>query len=82
MKRSILQSTFFCLGLFALFGVASLVLAHPVSRAVLSVALILVSLALVIAGFAWAMRKLWLLSGRVAVALTSGEGPKSAEVNP
>jgi hypothetical protein len=74
VKRSILQSAFFCLGLFVLFGVASLVLANPVLRAVLSVALILISLALVIALFAWVMRKLWRLSARAALAMTSGEG--------
>ena len=80
MKRSLLQTSCFSLGLLILYGFVSVVLAHPGSRVAASVAIVIGCFALIVRGFAWAMHTLWILSGRVATAMTSAQASKAAGV--
>ena len=80
MKQLILQTTCFSAGLLIFFGFISLVLAPPGMRLALFIGVSLGVLAQIVAAFAWAMRKLWVLSGRLATAITFGDGSKPVKV--
>jgi hypothetical protein len=69
------QIVLFAVSVLILLQGVGLVLHHPVSRAILGAGLFLLLPCLLVAGCAWALRRLWVLIGKACVFLIATGAP-------
>ena len=69
----------FLLSLYASLGTVAVVLHNPAGRLAFGIVLLLVAVGVLLAAGAWMLRRLWVLSGRAATALTTTRTAASNE---